>query len=102
METIKVKITKEQNWALNEYLIYSTEKHGKLAEVDYPIEGDPFRKKPRVYPLSDSVKEKLDVDFVNFSSIPSACAGAEALVTGYLLDNGYHAVYDYPRTIKTR
>lgn len=102
METIRVKITEECNWAGNYYLVYSTKEHGKLAEVDYPIEGEPYRKKPRIFPLSDAVKAMMDTDYVTMSSIPSACAGAEALVTGYLLDNGYHAVYDYPRTIKAR
>ena len=102
METIRVKITEECNWVGNYYLVYSTNEHGKLAEVDYPIKGEPYRKKPRVYPLSDAVKAMMDTDYVIMSSIPSACAGAEALVTGYLLDNGYHAVYDYPRTIKAR
>lgn len=97
METIKVKISKEKNWAGNEYLIYSTEKHGKIAELDY---ANSHHKLPRVYCVADN--NTLTTDYVSFSSVTQALVGAEAVCTGWLLDRGYHAEYVYPKTIKMK
>lgn len=96
METIKVKITKEKNWAGEEFLIYSTEKYGKIAELDYPTEN---RKLPRVYCVAD---KEYTPDYISFSSVTMALVGAETVTRGYLLDRGYECTFNYPRTIKMR
>lgn len=96
MKTIIVTITKEKNWAGNEYLIYSTEEHGKIVELDYPTEN---RKLPRVYCVAD---KECTPDYIGFSSVTMALVGAEAVTTGYLLDRGYECTFKYPRTIKMR
>ena len=94
MERIKVTVKEEINWAGNRYLIYSTEEHGKIAELDYPHDG----RNARVYALNIS-----DSDYVSFSSVPSAMVGAETAVKGYLLDRGIYVVeFKYPRTIRIR
>jgi len=95
MDTIKVKVEKCKNWAGNEYLIYSCEEFGKIAELDYPNDRS---KRHRVYCLKDSYIDS----YVPFSSMTQALVGAETVVNGYLLDRGCYATYDYPRTIKMK
>ena len=95
METIVVKVTKEKNWAGAEYLIYSADNYGKIAEVDYATKN---RKLPRVYSL---VKDVVD-DYICFSSIPSALVGAETICRGYFLDRGLYATFNYPKTIRVK
>jgi hypothetical protein len=106
MKTITVKISKEKNWAGNEYLIYSSEQHGKLAEVDYPIKSDPYRKRPRVYGTEENpviIEGANGCNFVEFSGVPQALVGAETLCKGILHGRGYETVvFDYPRTIKMK
>ena len=97
MKTIKVKVSKGKNWAGNEYLVYSTEKHGKIAELDY---ADSLHELPRVYCVADN--NTLTTDYVSFSSVTQALVGAETVCTGWLLDRGYFAEYVYPKTIRMR
>lgn len=96
METIKVNITKEKNWAGNEYLIYSTEKHGNITELDYPTES---RILPCVYCVAD---KNYTPNAISFSSVTMALVGAETVTKGYLLDRGYVCTFNYPQTIKMR
>ena len=95
MDTIKIKVEKCKNWAGNEYLLYSCEKFGKIAELDYPNDRS---KHHCVYSLKEGYVDR----YVPFSSMTQALVGAETLVGGYLLDMGYYATYDYPRTIKMK
>lgn len=96
MKKIVVKITKEKNWAGNEYLIYSTEEHGKIAELDYP---NNYTKQYRVWALNVESNDGS----IPLSSFSSGIIGAETVAKGYLYDRGYDAVeFDYPKTIKTK
>lgn len=94
MKPVKVTVKENTNWAGNRYLIYSTEEHGKIAELDYPHDG----RNARVYALNIS-----ENDYISFSSVPSAMVGAETAVKGYLLDRGIYGVeFNYPKIIRIR
>ena len=96
METIKIDIEYRENWAGNRYLLYSCEKFGKIAEVDYPTH---ISKLPRVYCLAD--KKMLDGRYITLSNIPQALVGAETVCQGYLYDMGYYNMtFNYPKTLK--
>ena len=93
METIKVIVKLEKNWAGNQYLTYSTEKHGMIAELDYPAED---RKNPRVY-----AKNAPEPGYISFSCMRAGFVGAETACQLFLLDNGnYRPVYQYPEGYK--
>lgn len=95
MDKIVVKVTKEKNWAGNEYLIYSTEEHGKIAELDYP---NKHHKTYGVWQLKAEIPERIGM-----SCLSSGLVGAETVTKGYFLDRGYNWVeFNYPKTIKTK
>ena len=92
MKTIEVIVKKEKNWEGNQYLTYSTEKHGQIAELDYPSND---RKAVRVY------AENVDNGYVTFSCMRAGLVGAETACELYLLDNGnYRPVFKYPEGFK--
>ena len=99
MEKVIINVTKEKNWAGNEYLLYSDSESGKkIAELDYPNE---LKKLPRVYCLANP--DILENDYVSFSSVTQALVGAETVVKGYFLDRDKIVEkFNYPKTIKMR
>ena len=93
METINVIVKLEKNWAGNQYLTYSTEKHGMIAELDYP---DEDRKLPRVY-----AKNAPEPGYISFSCMRAGFVGAETACHLFLLDHGYdNETYQYPEGYK--
>ena len=88
MERIEVIVKKEKNWEGKEYLTYSTEKHGEIAELDYPSND---RKAVRVY------AKNVDNGYITFSCMRAGFVGAETACELYLLDNGnYKPTFKYP------
>lgn len=94
METIVVKVTKEKNWAGNDYLLFNGDKYGVIAEVDYPTK---YRIEPRVYFL------KNDNDFSIEKSIFSAMTKATDFCEKFLAEKGFTDIkFVYPKTIKVK
>lgn len=93
---ITVTVTKEKNWAGNEYLLYSTKEHGKIAELDYP---NNYHKNFSVWALNINSTDGS----IGMSCFSAGLVGAETVAKGYLLDRGYDMVdFKYPKTIKTK
>lgn len=93
--TVKVEIN--TNWANQTYAMFSTEKHGNIAELDWPIEG---YKGVRVYPLKKNEAEKDMTNHIGYSSIATGIIGAETATKAYLFDEGYYVTkFDYPKEL---
>lgn len=88
MKPIKVQVKTEinTNWANEKYALFSTEKHGTIAELDFP-KGD---RGVRVYPVKQNEINKDYTNYVEFSSIPQGIAGAEKATKDYLFGKGYY------------
>lgn len=98
MKPIKVIVEVKQNWAGEKYAIFSTEEHGNIVELDYPIGG---HKEARVYPLKDNEAEHTPTNHITLSSLPQGVIGAEVACKAYLYGKGYYVTgFLYPAELK--
>ena len=99
MKPIKVKTEIKKNWASDPYVMFSTEKHGDIVELDYPAEG---RDDVRVYPLKVNEAEKDHTNHVTFSSLPQGIIGAETACKAWLYGEGYYVEkFVYPTDLES-
>lgn len=83
---VQVKVEINKNWAGEKYAIFSTEKHGAIAELDWPSE----RGRARVYPLKQNEIDGDATNYITFSSVPQGIIGAETATKTYLMGLGYY------------